>query len=602
MSILKRLFGSKNGLSAIERPQDIAGNAPPVKTGEWSIIVDKNGDEVTNRPPSNDDFLARPAIKYKFRGTIPKFNPNQYTDQNKRYGAAMEHSMRAHKNEALLKKAVFLLSQTDDGRRLLKLANDKEFHFVFDEEWMKKEGAAGMCDYANKQIPLAEGRSAEQVALTLKHELQHMEDIANGVTTNSTHTLKSSLMGERALEANARASEAVFAAESLHGSKNGPERQFRTNKILAHFHHKNTPVATAAIAKLDDAKSGNWAAYALAAFKGYYDQHGTLDYYDKRQVDMYEKTLPENPDEFFDATNRNVLKRSKYYSRKEMIEAGERQLKDVATNDRWTQNQDDLKSKITIKGQPSYLDEAKDLDLTNDKYIALGATARAGMNEFILRAKRFIPNTIEQMETALDAPERTGTEPPKTIPSGLEIYAQNENFEIKRLPNRGGGHHSNTTEYEEITARFTKEYERLNYYKFDLERLSLTSEAMLHNTHINMRGNMHRLIDAGYRAPVAAMPQEYILHLCGCARHASETGNPNAFDEQDFIIMKHWEEMSEHGLDPIYDDPKWEADAQYFKRECQPYIDSYLKPFFDTLESKRTARAEMGQQLKAAPA
>ena len=117
MQFLRKIFGPKSGSMAVERPQDRTYDSPPVKTGEWSIIVDKNGDEVIDRPPGNNDFLMRPSVEYDFRGTIPKFDPTQYATEQERFGAATEHAMRAHKNEALLKKAMFLLSRRNERRR-----------------------------------------------------------------------------------------------------------------------------------------------------------------------------------------------------------------------------------------------------------------------------------------------------------------------------------------------------------------------------------------------------------------------------------------------------------------------------------------------------
>ena len=44
----------------------------------------------------------------------------------------------------------FLLSQTEDGRRLLHKAKEEGFRFVFDADRMRNEGAVGLCDYKNK--------------------------------------------------------------------------------------------------------------------------------------------------------------------------------------------------------------------------------------------------------------------------------------------------------------------------------------------------------------------------------------------------------------------------------------------------------------------
>ena len=172
MSIFSGLFGRSAGITA---PKE-----PPVPTGEWQLIVDKSGNPVNDRPAAIGDMLARRPVQYHYGGTIPGYKPDKSKSLTENMAARTDYEMRSIENRALLDKAIFLLSQTDDGRRLLNTALSQEFTFVFDPERTQKEGAAGLCDYTNKLIPLNEGSTPEQVALTVKHELQHMEDIKNG--------------------------------------------------------------------------------------------------------------------------------------------------------------------------------------------------------------------------------------------------------------------------------------------------------------------------------------------------------------------------------------------------------------------------------------
>ena len=301
MGWFQDIFGKKAGQNA-DKPNKIdarvdpstyfpppAATARPVPQGQWQLIVDANGDRVQSRTPAATDFLARHPVEYIYGGTFPKvewkrpYSRDQVKAEDRR--EFIDHLIRDKRNREFLDKAVFLLSQTDDGRRLLEKSKKLGFQFVFDDSLCMEHGAVGLCDYTNKKIPLAEGRSPAEVALTLKHELQHMEDMENGLGYSSADIPKNGIFGNRTLESNARVSEAVATAELLLGSPKGPSQQFRSAALLNNFWRKNPEMAKAAYGALDDAKAGKWESYAAKIFPAYFKPTHTLEYYDKKYAD-----------------------------------------------------------------------------------------------------------------------------------------------------------------------------------------------------------------------------------------------------------------------------------------------------------------------------
>ena len=366
LGALKRIFSGTGAAAPADLPENRVFDEPPKPAPPYTRIVDKNGDEIVGRKPNGGDFLARPPMDFDYAGTVPKFSPHDHHSLRDKMGAAMEYAARDYKNRQNLEKAVFLLSQTEDGRRLLAKARKMEFKFVFDHGQTSDRGAVGMCDYSNKIIPLAEGRNPAAVALTLKHELQHMEDIEKGITYHSNCTLLSSIMADRALEANARVSEAIAASELYLGDPKGPAQQFRSSTLFANFFHSKPAVAEAAFKNISAAKEGKWDAFALPVFKAYQGLIKTLDYYDDNLADMYKKILQ---DRVIDNDRVPVMS-------------------SFANGQMWEQDQQALKDKISIKGSNNtFLPAAKEMDLTSPEYTKFGEAARAGLTEVLDKAK-----------------------------------------------------------------------------------------------------------------------------------------------------------------------------------------------------------------------
>jgi hypothetical protein len=524
--------------------------SPPAPSGEWSLIVDENGDKVTTRPPLPTDMVARPPVQYHFGGTLPKYEPVRSGDRQGNLPGLLDYEIRAQVNKEYLDKAVFLLSQTDDGRRLLEKAWTNKFTFVFDPVRVGREGAAGLCDFNEKMIPLAEGRSPAEVALTLKHELQHMEDMANGAGYSTADTPKSARMMERAMEGNARVSESVAAAEVLLGSPRGPAQQFRTPSLFRNLWRKNNPMAEQAHAALGLAKQGKWKEFGAKVFPQYFRQTDTLDYYDKRYADFLLSATPDI------ASDQAKAEKGQYHERdeaKRRIAQAEARANAMFTGGKTAQ---DVAGTMLLRGQP-YLDAAA-LESAPAQMVspaADGTMARVKDN-----LERIIPGTDKT--ALLAAPPRTvqrPTEMPNPYRAFHSALSGYDTFEPIVMPNRLDGQTltSGGKLNAEITQYMANEVRNMKSGRTDTDRLnySITNYIQHRANTANLRGVVGDLLEAGLRAPVAAFSSEYLTDLYRRMYTASDvgsTGDRSPLSRQELKLIRHWQDMRDNGLDPIW--------------------------------------------------
>ncbi len=510
----------------------------PVPAGAWSLIVDENGDRVVTRPPRATDMLARPAVQYLYGGTQPEFKMEQSADRFHNLQGVIDYECRAQRNKEYLDKAVFLLSQTDDGRRLLDLARHNKFTILFDPSRVAEQGAVGLCDFGQKVIPLAEGRSPAEVALTLKHELQHMEDMSKGVTYNANDTPKTARMADRALEGNARVSEAIAAAEMLLGSPDGPVQQFRTPALCRNFWHKNQPMAEEAQAALPLAKKGDWAAFAAKVFPAYFRQTATLEIYDVKYAEYAKSVMP-------DATA-DHMKPEKTRQAKAIAERLFSQSRSA----------DDIAGSITLRGK-QYLNPAV---LLSEAGQAVAEKALPILSQVKAQLLKILPDA--PTAAGLDAIASTQKPEPR-LPNPYKPFLSEltgpDVFEPIVMPNRldGGYYTTGERHHAVITEFMAQQMDGMKSGRTEMDRMNYCIGNYIHRGagRANLRGLVGDLLEAGLRAPVGAFPSEYLQDLYGrmytAAQHGA-TGDNSPLSRQELKLISHWQDMKDRGLDPVW--------------------------------------------------
>lgn len=555
MGFLGRIFGQTARKNYFPPPP---ADGPPQPEGYWTLVVDENGDRVTNRAPAATDFIARRPMDYIDGGTEPAFQKNPRLSETQNAQGMLDYEVRSHKNRAHLQKAVFLLSQTDDGVRLLQKAKELNFKLVFDSDACAEANAVGLCDYANKKIPLAEGRSAAEVALTLKHELQHMEDINKGLAYDLRDTPRNAILVGRALEGNARVSEAVAAAEAMMGSPHGPARQFRTAALFNVMWQKIPEMAREADAAMNHAAEGKWTQFAAKVLPAYFREKPTLAYYDDNYFRYIDKYVPDV------AASVNGAKEGDYHSRsahQKRVEQTRANANTLFTQDRWTP--DKIAALLTIRGLPYMQDIGKKgFSLASDAAVALTEKAPALFEKLKKNIETVLPGSSKM--ALLDLPAAAPEKPAAPQANPYARYASklqpDEQFNIIQLPDRvDGSRLSDGMRSNENTTRlFADIMKKVGAGGTQTDRINYTVGQYLYQNRgiANVRGLVGNLLEAGLIAPLGAFPEEYTFDLCKRVMLSVRENNGRAADvsPQELKLIDHWQQMKNKGLDPMWID------------------------------------------------
>lgn len=553
MGILGRIFGQSARKNYFPPPP---ADGPPQPEGFWTMIVDENGDAVTNRAATAADFIARRPMPYIDGGTEPKFKTDPRKTEAENAQGMIDYDIRSHKNKEHLQKAVFLLSQTDDGVRLLQKAQQMKFTLVFDSDSCAEMGAVGLCDYNNKKIPLAEGRSAAEVALTLKHELQHMEDIEKGLSYSLSDTPRGALLVNRALEGNARVSEAVAAAEAMMGSPTGPARQFRTAALINVMWNKIPEMAKEADAAMNDAAQGKWTQFAAKVFPAYFRETPTLAFYDQSYFKFIDKYVPDVSQAIKAAKDGDYQHRAAHQRRVDQTRSNANTL---FTQDRWTPEK--TAALLTVRGMP-YMQEIgkKGFSLAADAAVALTEKSPALFEK--LKANILVVLPESNKPALLDLPV---AKPASAAPRPANPYAayvsklEPATFAPIQLPDRIDGHKiSNGMRANESTTQIfgdlMKKAQRSSSSEIDRVHFSVMDYMHQNRNIANVRGLVGDLLEAGLRAPLGAFPEEYRFDLCKrvllSVRH--HNGRPADVSKHELELIDHWQQMKDKGLDPMW--------------------------------------------------
>jgi len=587
-----------------------SGNAAqqaPQPQGAWSILVDRDGQRITDRNAQPGDMMARTPQVYHFGGTIPGYKPDPSKDMKENMRRRVEYEIRAAQNKELLEQAVFLLSQTPDGRRLLAMAYNKKFQFVFDPERTTKENAAGLCDYTNKLIPLAEGRSVEQVALTVKHELQHMDDMTHGAGAYGPgDTLASATIANRGLEANARVSEAVFAMEAMLGDPEGPPGQWKSYAVMARFHQKNSHMGEAALNNrgLLKARDNNaWAAFANKVFPAYYKSTGTLAYYDERLAKMYAGGDLRSPDELRAHAQNDPRYRDQPHKIENYIESLKDSMNGILQTARTTA--ESLPQNLRIRGQ-SYLKFEKGFDPSSkaargitEKGMEAFAKLRTKMDALGIRTED--PEALENMPRHKEPRAAKGLG--KEFAQAIAKTSETPLVPIT-LPYRLDGPKDTRgrPHYQFVTERFLEHHERKESSHNPLDKIEFAVTDYLHCCSSgNIMGNVSTILEAGLRAPINAFPPDYLFDLARRIRTSSEhelrpdAKHSSSFTPAELDLMQHWQDMAAAGLSPLWIDDTHKQQSFYGAGDEKMAYAPYILQAIGYEEKKQNAPEEKAQ-------
>ncbi len=582
--------------------------------GEWALVVDANGDEVRDRTPAATDFLARrPAVQLKDMGgeTHPPYAYDRRKNRDENGVAYINHAIRSLRNRDHLEKAIFLLSQTDDGIRLLQMARREKFTIVFDPELCAEEGALGLCDYTNKKIPLAEGRNAAEVALTLKHELQHMEDFMNGVNYSERSKPRNAVFAERALESNARTSEAVAAAQALLGSPHGPERQFRTDALFNSLFKSKPQMAASAHAALSDAKDGRWHDFAAKVFPAYFQETAILAVYDKRYIKFLSKQAPDVMDSVAAIADKEGFYRLPYEHQKihrQRVAFFEDRAPSLFTGDGMAP--EETLRRISIGGYayaPQLL--AAKFDPNADAYVATTPGGKDAYDALRERLEKILPDAGLHQQLDLPVMKNSPRAAPAASPYRGTISDGSEAaFQPIVPPRRIDGHKNSSTDVRRSNAIHTDSL-LASYQKMeggannDLTRWNFATSEFFYNNEgfRNGHGRGTALLGTGFLGPIAAFRDDYVESLYARVVIAAENNAPveNNLAPEEIRLFAHWQRMRDEGMDPVWIDAETKKDSWVLKDRFANEYSNALAMLVTTTPAKPASI--MGLQTAARP-
>lgn len=238
-------------------------------------------------------LLARPPVKVDFLGTLPGFQPDpDLSDKaNERGRKLYEH--QAEENEALLKKAVFILSQSATGRHLLEEMTKEGYRISFDDSMTGSRGAGGLCDPQNRQIVLKSSHDPEYIALVLGHEAVHaLQHSRYNVFPSSSYRPEEGIALSFAIEADAYAQQTQIAFELAQGDPAGPKNQLTLKGPLHQMQKRFPNIVKAAEKTLGEPGALVNGALAATAFQGFYDNPYLRTFYEDGHMEWVRAYAP----------------------------------------------------------------------------------------------------------------------------------------------------------------------------------------------------------------------------------------------------------------------------------------------------------------------
>jgi hypothetical protein len=202
--------------------------------------------------------------------------------------------------EDLIEAALLVLSQSPTGAALMQRGIDADYHIHLDPPVIGGAGAEseadanGSADHENKRINLRAVDDPYALALTIGHELAHVDQFVTGgldIHIREDHPV-TALKKLLAMEADARAQEMLIAIELAHGRKDDPADRLRFPQMIE---KATSGMGIALIAKLMETAAPRLPddiavdKVMAGVFKGFYTAPGLRRHYENTILHTLEK-------------------------------------------------------------------------------------------------------------------------------------------------------------------------------------------------------------------------------------------------------------------------------------------------------------------------
>ncbi len=352
---LNNIFHSKN------KTPHLIPNALSKKFNKnnWSVPAGKN-----------KKFLARPKVKVNFKGTTTKYKISPNANKAQKEWIKQQIATKEKRNKKTFEDALFLLSQSDTGRDILKRMTKAGYVIEFDESRTSSMGAGGLCDPSSKKIILAPTTDAEYLALVIGHEAVHaLQYTVNDIFPNSSHTPQTAIKLSFSIEADAYAQQTQIALELAYGSPYGPKNQFKTKGPLQQMRKRFKNIVEAAEKTLTKEENLNNGAAVAAAFEAFFDSITLRSFYEDNHINWINFVAPQIIDKF--------------------DELGNNFQSDIKS--------EEIIKKLKHKGKSYLKEHAPNIDMNDSKHSGLTKTTQKQILKFY---KKYMPNSkIPKLKT-----------------------------------------------------------------------------------------------------------------------------------------------------------------------------------------------------------
>lgn len=255
-------------------------DAPPGHHDDWSLKIRGKGS-------------ARPTVEVDFLGTVNHEKPDPYLSQSEQDRRREALLLQAEKNELVLQKALFILSQSATGRDVLEQMSKEGYRVVFDDRRTGERGAGGLCDPSDKMIILRAHDDPEYLALLIGHEAVHaVQNTRHDLFPSTKHKPEVGIRMSFAIEADAYAQQAQIALELAYGDPDGPESQIRFQGPLRQMRQRFPDIIRAAEKVLNHPEALKNGASVAAAFQAFYDNFHLRTFYEDAHLDWANTYAP----------------------------------------------------------------------------------------------------------------------------------------------------------------------------------------------------------------------------------------------------------------------------------------------------------------------
>ena len=265
-----------------QRPYDFS--PPPASpTGphqDWTLKVKNEG-------------YARPPVDVTFIGTISHEKPDPYLSKGEQEKRQQEIDDQAKQNDIVLKKAVFILSQSATGRDVLEQMTKEGYRIVFDDRRTGDRGAGGLCDPSDKTLILRSHDNPEYLALLIGHEAVHaVQNTRHDLFPSTKHRPEVGIKMSFAIEADAYAQQSQIALELAYGDPTGPADQIKFQGPLEQMRQRFPDIIRAAEKVLSHPDALQNGASVAAAFQAFYDNFHLRTFYEDAHLEWANTYAP----------------------------------------------------------------------------------------------------------------------------------------------------------------------------------------------------------------------------------------------------------------------------------------------------------------------